>query len=281
MQKIKVVAKRISGIGRPLSFKYPTNRAIIIIIALLFILGTFIKLAAGDSFFDSIVWSLGAAAALFFSWALARELDPDGNVSSFIATALMFVALFFVELPALLPLFWLLIIARILNRITGLFPKPLDLAGVLILAGVLSWQELWVYGLITALALYINYWMDEKKRKGIILGVTVLIFALLSAVLGNATLINTEISTLVIISVTVPSLFLIPIICTTTKVKSLTDVTGEPVSVVRLNVTRLVVLVTGILVTSIQGSDGFYNLLPLWAVIGGIIAWNYYKFIKH
>ena len=66
-----------SGIGRPLSFKYPTNRAIIIIVALVFVLGTLIKLVVGDSFITSVFWAFGAAATIFFAWALARELDPD------------------------------------------------------------------------------------------------------------------------------------------------------------------------------------------------------------
>jgi len=273
--------RRISSIGRPLGLKYPTNRTIIFILVSFFILGSITKLVVGDSFLDSMVWAFRAAAALFFAWALAREIDPDGNASAFIATALIFVALFFVDLPALLPLFWVLLIMRILNRITGLVPKPLDLAGILILAGVLSWQELWVYGLMTAPALYINYRMDGKKKKGIILAVTVMSFVVLSAFVGNATFTSIQISVLAIIAVTILILLFIPIIFIVTKVKSLTDVTGEPVSVVRLNVTRAVVLVMGILVTIIQGDTGFYNLLPLWAAIGGIIGWNYYELVKN
>lgn len=123
--------------------------------------------------------------------------------------------------------------------------------------------------------------MDDKKKKGIILAVTVVSFVVLSAFVGNATFTSIQISVLAIIAVTILILLFIPIIFIVTKVKSLTDVTGEPVSVVRLNVTRAVVVVIGILVTIMQGDTGFYNLLPFWAAIGGIIGWNYYELVKN
>ena len=275
-----MAVKRISGIGRPLSLKYPTNRAIIIIVASVFILGTLTKLVAGDSFVSSMVWGFGAAAAIFFAWALARELDPDSNASAFISAALMLVALFFAGLPALLTLFWFLLLTRILNRITGVAPKLLDFTGVIILAVVLSWQEVWVYGLITALMLYVNSWMDGDKKKGITLVVIVISLVVLSAFFGNASFINTEISAVAIFASTFFTLLFIPVICVTTKLKSLTDITKEPVSVFRLRVARVAVVVTGILVATMQGNTGFNDLLPFWAAIGGILVWNFYKFIK-
>ncbi|MFC2026417.1 hypothetical protein ACFLUX_00360 [Chloroflexota bacterium] len=280
MKKAKMAIHRISSIGRPLSFKYPTNRAIIIIVASVFIFGILIKLVAGDSFTASIVWAFGAAAALFFAWALARELDPDGNASAFIATAFMFVALFFADLPAILALFWILLVTRILNRITGVVPKLLDLTGVIILAVVLSWQELWVYGLITALALYANSWMDGEKKKGIILVVLVLSLLVLSVFFGNSSFTSVEISVLAIVAASFLTLLFIPVMCIKTKIKSLTDVTREPVSANRMRLVRILAVVTGIMVTTMQGNTGFINLLPLWAAIGGIVIWNYYRSIK-
>jgi len=276
-----MAVKWISGIGRPLSLKYPTNRAIIIIVASVFVLGTSVKLVAGDSFIASIVWAFGAAAALFFAWALARELDPDSNAAAFISAAFMLVALFFAGLPALLTLFWLLLITRILNRITGVVPKPLDLAGVIILATVLSWQKLWVYGLITALVLYVNSWMDGEKKKGITLVLIVLSLVVLSGFLGNASFTTIDISAGAIVAATFFTLFFIPVICIKTTPKSLTDITKRPVSVFRLRVARVAAVATGILAAIMQGNTGFNDLLPLWAAIGGILIWNFYKFVKY
>ena len=275
-----MAVNRISGVGRPLSFKHLTNRAIIIIVTSVFILGTLTKLVMGDSLVVSVVWAFGAAASIFFAWAIARELDPDSNVSALISATLMLAALFFVGLPALLTLFWFLLVIRILNRITGIAPKPLDLAVVIILAVVLSWQELWLYCLMTGLILYINSYMDGEKKKGIILFVIVLSLGITSAFLGNAFSITIEISTEAIAVVTLFTLLYIPVICTRTKLKSLTDITKEPVSVFRMRVTRITVVVVGILVAIIQGYSGFNDLIPLWTSIGGIIIWNIYQLIK-
>ena len=275
-----MAVNRISGVGRPLSFKHLTNRAIIIIVTSVFILGTLTKLVMGDSLVVSVVWAFGAAASIFFAWAIARELDPDSNVSALISATLMLAALFFVGLPALLTLFWFLLVIRILNRITGIAPKPLDLAVVIILAVVLSWQELWLYCLMTSLILYINSWIDGEKRKGISLFVIVLSLGVVSAFLGNASFTTIEISADAIVIVTLFTLLYIPVICTRTKLKSLTDITKEPVSVFRMRVTRITVVVVGILVAIIQGYSGFNDLIPLWTSIGGIIIWNIYKLIK-
>jgi len=275
-----MAVNRISGVGRPLSFKHLTNRAIIIIVTSVFILGTLTKLVMGDSLVVSVVWAFGAAASIFFAWAIARELDPDSNVSALISSTLMLAALFFVGLPALLTLFWFLLVIRILNRITGIAPKPLDLAVVIILAVVLSWQELWLYCLMTSLILYINSWIDGEKRKGISLFVIVLSLGVVSAFLGNASFTTIEISADAIVIVTLFTLLYIPVICTRTKLKSLTDITKEPVSVFRMRVTRITVVVVGILVAIIQGYSGFNDLIPLWTSIGGIIIWNIYKLIK-
>jgi len=281
MEKAKIALQGVSSIGRPLSLIYPTNRAIIIIIASVFALSSLTKLLLGDTFIASIVWAFGAAASLFFAWALARELDPDGNASAFIATALMFAALFLAALPAPLALFWFLIITRILNRITGVLPKPLDLFVVIILSVVLSWQDSWIYGFITALALYANSWIDGDKKKGIILAVIIISLMVLSTFFGNAPFTSIDISTFTIVTAIFLTLLFIPIICITTKVKSLTDVTRELISVIRLRVVRVVAVLTGIMVAIMQGNIGFNNLLPFWAAIGGIIIWNYYNSIKH
>jgi len=275
-----MAVNRISGVGRPLSLKYPTNRAVIIIVVLVFILGTLTKLVMGDSLVVSIVWAFGAAASIFFAWAIARELDPDSNVSAFISATLMLAAIFFTGLPTLLTLFWFLLVIRILNRITGIAPKPLDLAVVIILAVVLSWQELWLYCLMTSLMLYINSWIDGKKKKGIILFVIVFSLGIVSAFLGNAFFKTIEISADAIVIVTLLTLLYIPVICKRTKLKSLTDITKEPVSVFRMRVTRITAVVLGVLVTIMQGYSGFNDLIPLWTSIGGKIIWNIYQLIR-
>ncbi len=268
---------QISGIARSLSFKHPTNRAIIIIVASVFPFVTLVRLVAGDTPLASIVWAFSAAVAIFFAWAISRELNPDSNASAFISVALMLPTLFYIAQPTLLVLFWLLVITRILNRITGRTIKPVDLAVAMILSVILSWQELWLYCLITGLVLFANSWMGKQHKKGIVLLVIILSLGVVSILLGDTPFKMIEISMYTIIISTLLTLLFMPVIFTRTKIKSLTDTTKEPISVSRMVLTRITAVVTAMLVAILQGNSGFYDLLPLWTSIGGIIIWNIYE----
>lgn len=273
---MEIKVEQISGIARPLSFRYPTNRAIIIIVALIIVLGTPVKLLLGSSFLSSIVWAFGTGGALFFSWALTRELDPDHNASAFIAVTVTLAVFFITDLPNLLALLWLLIVIRILNRITGIAPTIFDLIGTSIVAIVLNWQATWLYGLITALVLYIHLSIDSKKSRRLLLVALLILLVVVSAILGITSLIT--ISASLTVMAMVLSILFIPPILFTNRLQSLTDITEEPVSVSRLRITRVVAIVTGFLVVLTLGNDGFYDLLPLWSAVVGILL--YYLYLK-
>ena len=277
-----MTVKYSSGIGRPLNFKYPTNRAIIYIVLSSLILGILAKLVADESFKASIVWALRFSAVLFLTWAIAREFDPDSNTSAFISIIFILIAILLFKLPALLPLFWLLLITRILNRITGITPKPLDLTGVIILAIFISWQELWVFGLLTSLVLFVNSWMDDEKKKGTLLFIIVITpILVLLFIPGDEYLIKTELPTEIIIAVAAFTTLIIPVIYTTNSLNTLTDITNVPISVSRLRAARLTALVTVIIVVIMQGDNGFYNLLPIWMVILAVSIVHYRRLISH
>lgn len=277
-----MVVKYSSGIGRPLNLKYPTNRAIIYIVLSSLILGILAKLAADESFKAGIVWAFRFSTVLFLTWAIAREFDPDSNTSAFISIILILIAILLFKLPALLPLFWLILITRILNRITGITPKPLDLAGVIVLTIFISWPELWVFGLLTSLVLFVNSWMDDKKKMGTLLFIIVITpILVLLFITGDEYLIKTELPTEIIIAVAAFTTLIIPVICTTNSLNTLTDITKVPISVTRLRAARLTVLVTGIIVVIMQGDNGFYKLLPIWMVILAVSIVHYGRLISH
>ena len=263
--------ERITGIARSLNFKYPTNRAIIIIVASAFLLGTLVQVLLDSTFSESIIWAFGAAGSVFFSWALARELDPDHNASAFISVAFVVPTLFFANLPTLLVLVWFLVIIRILNRITGITPTLLDLVVIIVLAVVLSWQVMWLYGLLTSLVLYVNQSMDGKGKQCVLLSMIIIPLVILSILLGNTDLVTVEMSSGTTIATAAITLLFIPVIFLTDTVQSLTDVTGELVPTFRLRIARTIAVVTGSLVVITQGNHGFYDLLPLWSAITGVI----------
>ena len=69
---------RWSTIGRSVNLRVPTNLAIAVLTLATFILGMVTTvLMRKDPLFASVITSLAWAGVVFFSWALARELDPD------------------------------------------------------------------------------------------------------------------------------------------------------------------------------------------------------------
>jgi hypothetical protein len=269
--------KNISGIGRPLKVEYPTNRAIIYIVLSSFILGTLIKFFTNEAFLSSTVWALRFSVTLLLTWALARELDPDNNASAFISVVLGLATFVLFPPTSLLVLFWLVLVSRILNRITGISPQLLDVVGIVSLAIFMSWRESWIFGVLTALVLFTNSWLDNEKKRGTLLLIIVIVPVLVLLFnFKNDFLMNADPSTEIIIFLTACTVLFVPVIYKTNSLKTFTDMTSEPISVIRLRVTRIMALTTGALVFIIQGSAGFNQLLPLWMVLVSI-SFMYYR----
>ena len=115
----------LSGLARAIDFKFATNRAIAAICLTIFLA---MLVYTGDP-----KVGLYSAISVFFAWALARELDPDHDLSAFLAVGL---ALPFLAMSGAGagPMFWTLLIVRVLNRSTGVPSNPLDLGLILALA---------------------------------------------------------------------------------------------------------------------------------------------------
>ncbi len=80
-----------TALGRPILWSYPSNRFAVIGSAVGTVLLVIIRLIGRRPVTVGNV--VGAFAALFLAWAVARELDPDENLSASIALVLAFVAL--------------------------------------------------------------------------------------------------------------------------------------------------------------------------------------------
>lgn len=129
--------KKISALGRPLVFDCLTNRLIAFVVLLTLILVLVFRLLAGDNPLQSLTYAAATAAVPFFNWSIAREIDPAHDWSAFAGVPFsLFAALFFGP-PGLAALFFILLVARVLNRITGLGATILDSFLLLLLAAIL------------------------------------------------------------------------------------------------------------------------------------------------
>ncbi|MGH8916643.1 MAG: hypothetical protein ACRDZM_19285 [Acidimicrobiia bacterium] len=107
-----------------------------------------------------------AGGTTFLAWAVARELDPDRQVSAIIAGVAGGAWALTGTPTAILPFAGLLLISRLLVETTGRRPLPTDLAVLTVIAIVISFTPLgWVMGFGLAIAIYVDDRMAEEHNR--------------------------------------------------------------------------------------------------------------------
>jgi hypothetical protein len=240
---------------------------------------TSVQLLAGEGWLESIAWGLGAGFSVFFAWALARELDPQYDLSAFIAAVLMLVGLAVYGLPQLLPLLWMLLTLRIVNRVVGRPATLLDSLGELGLGAWLAWSGQWVYGLITTLAFLLDGVLSAPLRRQ-------LVFAALSLIATTAILFvsatgsgryvpasspaRTSMPALPTVAVVIASsLLFVIVILDSRHTQAVSDTTQQPLDPRRVQAGQALALATGLLLAWSIGATGLVALLPLWVAMAG------------
>lgn len=161
-------AYRLSGVARPVDPKYPTNKAILILIPIVLVLITVMHLVDGAGWVDAGLAGLNVGLMVFFCWALTRELSPDDNPGAFLAVGLALATWFRVGPQSILILAATLMAARLVNRSTGLAAKPSDSVFVTVGLGLLAWFVSWTCGVVGALALALDGLLpsSQESRRG-------------------------------------------------------------------------------------------------------------------
>lgn len=116
---------RFTSIGRPVDPRYPTNRAVLVILPLAALAGAGITWLSGGGLEAALVAALMFALVTFGAWALTREIAPDDDPAAFIAMVFG-LAWIFLGADSVLLVFVALLLARVVNRSTGLMLRPLD-----------------------------------------------------------------------------------------------------------------------------------------------------------
>ena len=98
-------------LGRDMDIHYKTNQLITGLLLLTAALGWIVT--------GSVVSGLYIGGSVFLTWALSREIDPKHDYSAFLAAAFSLLNLFYYENVQLLVIFWLLLLLRMINGITG------------------------------------------------------------------------------------------------------------------------------------------------------------------
>jgi len=268
----------ITSLARPLDLDYGTNKAIAVLSLFVFCTSTIFWMVAGKEVLDSASWGFIASLAVFLSWALARELDPEYDLSAFVTTGLSLFGLMVLRLPTLMLLFWILLLTRIVNRTSGLPARRLDSLFLLLLAGWLTFNENVLVGVMTSLAFFIDGFLSQPQRHQFLFaGIQVVISGISFYVNGVIFYEGTVVLTLAV--AVMSSLFLV-VIVDSRKVRAFGDQKAELLDPRRVQSAQLIALATAVLLSVWNGAPGMVSLMPLWAAIAGTSLYRFVLFAR-
>jgi hypothetical protein len=271
---------QISSIGRPIDPNYPTNRAIALLTIGVMTAGAAFQFFAGRSLAQSGVWGMQTGLAVFLAWALCRELDPDHDLSAFVAAGMALVGSFVCGAGSLGSIFWLIVLLRIVNRTTGLKATLLDSLGVLGLGAWLAWQGNWGYLAVTALGLLLDGLLGDRNNRQIAL-------AALGGCLGVAVLIlngqiweKNQVSMAALGIASGLSAAFIPLIATSGKIVSVGDANREPLNPHRVRAAQGLAILAGMQAAFWSGAEGLAAFLSLWAATSGASLFWLFRLVR-
>ena len=261
---------RFTSIARVLDPRYPTNRAVLLLLAPAAGIAGAMALLRGSGLPETALSALFGAAAALAGWAFARELAPDLERLAFLGMLLTFGAFLAVESSSLLLLFAAQFLVRVVNRSVGL---PARIVDSVFVAGLTVWAT-WAgpfpgLALIGALAFGLDASMKERFRRHWIFAGICLAAAWLS-LYGQGQWWSPE-------SLPATVAGLLPIVAVAyglamwriRNVTSPDDVTGTPLSSARVLAGMAVGLLAGLQALT-RGLAGLEAAALVWAVLASV-----------
>jgi hypothetical protein len=176
----------ITGIGRTLDPKIPSNFAIVGLSVLVAILFGVFSLLTGSQLITAFVAAFRVSVIFFLGWAIAREFDPDHPYSAFVAAIAILATTFAGFQSNLLFLVFLLLMLRYITQSTGVAATLVDLSLGFFLTIWLSWSMDWIVGLLGAAAYALDALHEEEKTTRLVFAGLSLITAITAALTGSS-----------------------------------------------------------------------------------------------
>lgn len=120
-------------LGRKIDLRYKSNLIIVIL--------TLFTAATGWLSTGSLLSGLAIGGGVFSTWALSREVDPKNEYSAFAAAAISLLLLVYYDTIQFLVIAWLLLLLRMTIGISGKRLTSIDIASVLALTILLSFNQ--------------------------------------------------------------------------------------------------------------------------------------------
>lgn len=263
---------RMTSLSRPLDPQIPSNRLIILFSAAALVVSGAAHLLGGADVITAGISAIFTAGTTFAAWALARELDPDHNLSAGIAALLGLLGFVMWGNLELVFVGMVVVALRIINRIVGPPPTLID---NLLLFGISVWlvmTGLWVGGVAAAAAFALSGTLTDPDRYG-------LRFAALTLVMtAFITLIKQPSQPAPLDGGLLFALLIISALLITAgrecaaHLTSTCDRDGSPLHASRIFAGQMFALGAALALALWMGGDGFSGLVALWAAFVGIIV---------
>ncbi len=263
----------LTTIARPIDPSYPTNRAIIILMLLISTgAAAYSSLYLGVALFDALLQGFVAGIAIFFAWAISRELDPDSEYAAFLPALICIPLLIIVPEPGLLTSLFLLLLLRIVNRTTGQLAGILDSAALLLLTGWLVLGGFWVAGPAAVAAFILDGHLKDPNPRQLWFATLLIIgmFAYLSLFGSTLTALSLPAASWLLIPMLIAPLLFISVIIRKGRILSGGDQSGEPLDRGRVQAARLLVFSVVMVAIAILGESAASLLMPVWAALVGL-----------
>ena len=252
--------------GRPVDIRYPSNLFIAVFMAGVFLVTFTINLANNHPFSESAVTAFNLMLTAFVAWAIGRELDPDFNLSAYLAAPLAIIVAVLWEPPAILALAGTMVAIRLVNRTVGPPPTTLDLGALVIGSSLLGALGHPIVGTGIGVGIGLNHFLPKPDQSR---SLPAAILALIAVGIGTTIALPIDIdwtfdpiAVVVIISIT--ALYLYATRHNPSTPESSCDLIDEKLNPTRILVGQYIALAIGVLNIIVFANDGVFILSALW-----------------
>jgi hypothetical protein len=264
---VSEAARRFSAIGRPVDPRYPTNRAIASLSLGVAILGFALRRLTGTPSLESFLAGIFLALGFFLAWAIARELDPDHDLSAFVAAGLSLFPGSVLGRPDIAAVLLVLLMLRIVNRTVGPAARPLDTLGILCLVGVAVWRGHLALAGAAAMAFTLDAILNPPYRLHLAAaGAAIGLLAVGVSRFPGTALPQLTLVTGLATAAMAPFLFLIR---ASKAPRAVSDTGGDPLRGSRVRAAQWLALAALLASVLVEGRAGLTALSPVWAALVG------------
>ncbi len=261
-------------IGRDLDPRYPYHRWMLVIAFIAGAVHTVWVYINARGPLAALDTGIAAGLTVGFAWILAREIDPDHEPSALVSAVLG--GIFGTSFPALLTLFALLMVIRVVNRTTGKPALLPDTLLVLVLTGAAAYMNHWIVALVGAVAFLLDSVLVNPLARHrwaalacVGLAVGMALFRPGSVSSGRLAGINVMVALLVIVA------FAWLLLRRREIVTPCDD--GSPLYLERVQAAMALAILAGILALIV---GGVYTYTALWAAMAGPVMWALWRTIR-